>query len=93
MVWRNFGLEFHIPKQDKNVDINTCLETFNFLVIAERVLKMSSVRFSICLNTSHHGPPHLFRDARVVADSPTGIHNVMVKCLFIVNRGCIHKCF
>jgi hypothetical protein len=41
---------------------------------------MSSMRFSVRLDTSHHGPPHLFKDAVVVADSLTGIHNAMVKC-------------
>jgi hypothetical protein len=29
----------------------------------------------------------------VVADSLTGIYNAMVKCLFVVNRSCIHKAF
>jgi hypothetical protein len=29
----------------------------------------------------------------VAADSLTGIHSAMVKCLFIVNRSCIHKGF
>jgi hypothetical protein len=51
---------------------------------------MSSTRFNARLDTSHHGPPHPFKDAGVVADSLTGIHNAMVKCLFIVNRICIH---
>jgi hypothetical protein len=46
-----------------------------------------------CLDTSHHGLPHPFKDARVVADSLTGIHNAMVKCLFDVNGSCIHKGF
>jgi hypothetical protein len=32
-----------------------------------------------------------FRDAGAVADSLTGIHNMMVKCLFVVNRSCIHE--
>jgi hypothetical protein len=35
---------------------------------------------------------HPSKDAGVVADSLTSIHNAMVKCLFIVYRGCIHKC-
>jgi hypothetical protein len=54
---------------------------------------MSSKRFNECLNTSNHGPPHLFKDARVAVDSPTGIHDVMVKCLFVDNRSCMHKGF
>jgi hypothetical protein len=51
------------------------------------------MRFSACLNTSHHGPSHPFKDAGVVADSPTGIHSAMVKSLFILNRSGIHKGF
>jgi hypothetical protein len=54
---------------------------------------MSSMRFSARLNTSHHGPPYPFKDAGAVADSLTGIHNSRVKCLFVVNRSCIHKGF
>jgi hypothetical protein len=53
---------------------------------------MSSIRFNARLDASLHGRPHPFRDAGVVADSLTGIHNVM-KCIFFVNRGCIHKGF
>jgi hypothetical protein len=54
---------------------------------------MPSIRFSAHLDTSHHGPPHPFKDAAVVADSLTGIHNAMVKCLFVVNGSCIHTGF
>jgi hypothetical protein len=50
---------------------------------------MSSMRFNARLDTSHHGPPHPRKNAGVVTDSLTGIHNVM--CLFIVNRTCIHE--
>jgi hypothetical protein len=53
---------------------------------------MSSMKFKACLDT-YHGPPYPFKDAGEVADSLTGIHIVVVKCLFIVNRGCIHKGF
>jgi hypothetical protein len=52
---------------------------------------MTSMTFKTCLHTSHHGPPHPFKDAGVVADSLTGIHNAMVTYLFVVNRSCIHK--
>jgi hypothetical protein len=52
---------------------------------------MSSMRFNTRLDASHHRPTHLFKDARVVADSLTGIYNVIVKCLFVVNRSCIHN--
>jgi hypothetical protein len=52
---------------------------------------MSSIRFSARLDTSHHGPPHPLKDVGVVADSLTGIPNAKVKCLFFVNRSCIHK--
>jgi hypothetical protein len=54
---------------------------------------MSSMRFNALLDMSHHGPPHPFKDAGVVADSLTGIHNAVVKCLFVVSRRCIHKGF
>jgi hypothetical protein len=32
-------------------------------------------------------------DAWLVAASLTGIHNAIVKCLFVVNRSCIEKDF
>jgi hypothetical protein len=48
------------------------------------------MRFNARLDTSHHGPPHSFKDAGAVADSLTGIHSAM-KCLDVVNRSCIHK--
>jgi hypothetical protein len=51
---------------------------------------MSFMRFNARLDTSHHGP-HPFKNAGVVGDSLTGIQNVMVKCLVVVNRSCIHK--
>jgi hypothetical protein len=54
---------------------------------------MPSMRFNARLDTSHHGPQHPFRDAVVVADSFTGIHNAKVKWLFVVNRSCICKGF
>jgi hypothetical protein len=46
---------------------------------------MSSMGFNSRLGKSHHGPPHPFKDAGVVADSLTGIHNAMTQCLFVVN--------
>jgi hypothetical protein len=54
---------------------------------------MTCVKFSACLNMSHHGLPHLFKDARVVAYSLADIQNAMVRCLFIVNRSYKHKRF
>jgi hypothetical protein len=51
------------------------------------------MRFSALLDTSHHEPPYPFKDAGVVAESLTGIRSAMVKCLFVVNRNCIHKGF
>jgi hypothetical protein len=54
---------------------------------------MSSMRLNEHLDTSHHGPPYQFKFAGVVAVSLTGIHNAMVKCLFVVNRSCIHTKF
>jgi hypothetical protein len=39
---------------------------------------MFSMRFNARLDTSHHGPSHPFKDAGVVADSLTDIHNVMI---------------
>jgi hypothetical protein len=54
---------------------------------------MSSIQFNACLDMSHHGQPHPFKDAEIVADSLTGNHTVKVKCLFVVNRSCNHKAF
>jgi hypothetical protein len=55
--------------------------------------KTSSMSFNARLDTSHHGPPHPFKDTGVVVDSLTGIQNAMVKCLFVVNRSYMHKDF
>jgi hypothetical protein len=33
------------------------------------------MRFDVSLDTSHHGPPHQFKDAGAVADSLTAIHS------------------
>jgi hypothetical protein len=54
---------------------------------------MVSMRFNASLDTSHHGPPYPFKAAGVVAGSQTGIHNAMVKRLFVVKRSSIHDCF
>jgi hypothetical protein len=54
---------------------------------------MPSMRCNALLDASHHEPPHPFKDAGVVVDSLTGIHNAMVECPFIVNRSCMHKGF
>jgi hypothetical protein len=51
------------------------------------------MRFNERLETSHHGPPHPFKDAGEVADSLTGIHNAMVGCIFIFNRSYTHNGF
>jgi hypothetical protein len=40
--------------------------------------------------TTHHGPPHPFKDAGAVADSLTDIHSEMER-LFVVNRRCTHN--
>lgn len=92
-VQTNYGHKFHIRKQEKNVHINMYSETFNLWCTAQRihlqVPKMSSMSCNECLNTSHHGLPHPSKDARRVVLSLTGIHKLMVKCLFIINRGCI----
>jgi hypothetical protein len=52
---------------------------------------MFYMMFNARLDSSHHGPPHPFKDAGVVADSLTGIHNAILKCLFVVNRRCMNK--
>jgi hypothetical protein len=59
-----------------------CPETFN-------TLKMPSMRFNSRLDTSHHGPSHPFKDAGIVVDSLTGIHNAI--CLFFVNKSGIYR--
>jgi hypothetical protein len=46
------------------------------------------MRFNARLDTSHHGPPHPFKDAGVVADSLTSTNNAMF--FFIVDSSCIH---
>jgi hypothetical protein len=51
------------------------------------------MRLNARLDKSHHSPPHPFKDAGVVEDSLTGIHNAMVMYFFVVNRSCIHKGF
>jgi hypothetical protein len=57
------------------------------------MLKMSSMGFNALPGTSHHGPPNLFKDAGILDESLTGIHNAIMKCLFDVNRSRIHKGF
>lgn len=54
---------------------------------------MSRVRVNARLETSRHGPPCPFKDAEVAADSLTGIHNAIVKYLFVVNRSYVRKEF
>jgi hypothetical protein len=54
---------------------------------------MPSMRFNARLDISHHGPLHPCKDAGVVADSLTGIHNAVVKCLFAFKWSYIHKGF
>jgi hypothetical protein len=49
------------------------------------------MRFNVRLDTSHHGPPHPFKDSGMVVDSLTGICTAMVKCLFVVTMR-IHLC-
>jgi hypothetical protein len=49
--------------------------------------------FDARLYMYHHGQMRPLKDAEVVADMLTDIHNVMVKCLFVVKRRCIHERF
>jgi hypothetical protein len=51
------------------------------------------MRFNARLETSHNGRQHPFKDPDVAKDGSAGIQNAMVKCLFVVNRRCIHKRF
>jgi hypothetical protein len=51
---------------------------------------MPSRRFNAHLNMSHLGPPQPLKDATIVVENPTGIHNVMVKCIFTVKRSCTY---
>jgi hypothetical protein len=44
----------------------------------------------------HYTPQHISSSVQrcwIVANSLTGIHNVMVRCIFVVNSSCIHKTF
>jgi hypothetical protein len=52
---------------------------------------MSSMRFNMRRDKSHYTLTHAYKDAGVVADILTGIHNKFVKCLFVVNRSCTRK--
>jgi hypothetical protein len=70
-----------------------CLKTFSFRVIAEKfIYKTSSTRLNPLLYTSY-GPSRQSKDAGMRANSLTGIHNAMVKCLYIVSRSCMAKGF
>jgi hypothetical protein len=51
------------------------------------------MRLNARLDMYHHGSPHPSKDAGVVPNSLTGIRNVMAKCLFVVNKSCIHNGF
>jgi hypothetical protein len=58
------------------------------------MFKMFSMGFNARLRgMSYHGFPSAFKDAETVADSLIGIHNAMVKCLFVANMSCINKEF
>jgi hypothetical protein len=56
-------------------------------------MKISSTKFYARHDMSYHGQSYPFKDAGVVADSLTGIHNAMVKFLFVINRNYIYKGF
>jgi hypothetical protein len=58
-----------------------CEENFSFFVFPSGLTVTGLARV------------YCIKDAGVVADSQTGIHNEMVKCLFVVNRNCIRKGF
>jgi hypothetical protein len=47
MVREHFRHRLHIPKQEKNVHINICPETFNLWVIAARIMCKHQQQFSI----------------------------------------------
>jgi hypothetical protein len=61
------------------------------LQLKEYIYSKCSTRFSARIDTSHYGPPRTFKDVGVVADSLTGIHIVMVKCLLVVSKSCVHE--
>jgi hypothetical protein len=42
---------------------------------------------------SDHGAPYPVKDAGIVADSLTGIHSAMAKCLFVVNISAYTRAF
>jgi hypothetical protein len=48
--------------------------------------------FNARIDMSHHGLQQPFEDAGVLVECLTH-HNVMVKCLFVVTRSCIHNGF
>jgi hypothetical protein len=51
------------------------------------------MRVNAHLDTSYQGPPRLFKDAGVVADSLTGIHNARAKCLFVATGAAYARAF
>jgi hypothetical protein len=53
---------------------------------------MFSMRFDAWLDI-YYGLPHLFIDAGRIVDSLTNNPNAVMKCLFIVNTGCISNGF
>jgi hypothetical protein len=90
-----FGHGFTHQNKTK-VSISTCVRKYLTCelqrkeYIRNKCSNCSSKIFGACLNTSHDGLPHPFRDDRTVMDSLTGIHSAL-KCLFIVNRTCAHN--
>jgi hypothetical protein len=72
-------------KTRKNV---TCVQKYLISELQSKVVKMSSIRFNCTYR--HISPWTAAPNTGVVVDSLTGIYNVTVKSLFVVNRSCIH---
>jgi hypothetical protein len=61
---------------------------FKVIAMNGRIYKnnMPFMRLKVCVGVSYHGIPNLFKGLGTFADNLAGIHNVLVKCLYIVNR-------
>jgi hypothetical protein len=57
----------------------------------QEMLTISFIQLNKCLCTSYHGLLNPFKDPGIAADGLTGVHNVLMKCLYIVKGSWIHK--
>jgi hypothetical protein len=106
-IWKvrtNSGSEFFTAKENRKFiwtrvlfelqPWNDCKKKgLSSLMHLQEVLKMSSVRFNTCLDTSYHWPSNTFKDVGGVAGSVTAVHNALLKSFYVINRKWINKGF